>query len=403
LESLYRRRFREYRLLRLPFKFIGVEALENATEQERTENGVPSGTAPGLHRKREKKPVLLRWRRNPATGGWESNARLVQWNDGSWTLHIGGQVALEVSEERVQPCREHVLQGDPSGGVVYQGEVITHAKVNIDPTTVRKLLSGAKISSASLPLDAKKKDAGTGKALPQARPDINRTMLRERRVQVAALDRAPENEERTLLDLEAQRRKTQMRVDARRRRRGYVSAQSDLLAPRQLRNVSSAGDAHASVLSAERAQGISGESDSSRATSEDDDTLELLGDRNFGSRRRTSRNEDAELERLEAMLEDGQDTDVEVNASDSNHSRATDEDHNEERDESVASTRIPVESKAPAVLAASHEPNPDTAAAASPQKKMDTMTSETSAVLTADPSPVSNRRRMVISADEDDD
>ncbi|KAK4531737.1 hypothetical protein CCYA_CCYA09G2594 [Cyanidiococcus yangmingshanensis] len=413
-EQYRRRQSREYCLLRLPFKFIGVEALENAAGSASLKNDLSGGTATGLHRQRAKKPLLIRWRRNPATGEWESNTRLIQWSDGSRTLHIGGQVALELTEEQVQSLREHVLCGDPRKRVVYQGEVTGHVKVNVDRTTMRQLLTGAKASSTNVPTKAIEKRFMSSAAVQQTLLDTGRNAARERRVQVAALDRAPENEERTLLDIETQRRKAQMRVEARRRRRGLVSIQSEHLAPRQLRIRASAEDQRDAAVPVHRMERLGSSSESSGAASEADDTLDPLDDRRFGVRRRTSRDEDAELERLEAMLEDDQETDGEAKALASEQSEELGGDDDDDDDSqgqgrhgSVEATEMSEQLGTTVVEPGANESAEDAVAFESPRGNATAVATAaapmtTAAASTTDPSPVSTRRRIIIPTDEDE-
>ena len=73
---------------------------------------------------------VIRWRET-ATGGRESNTRLVKWSDGTMTLHVGGE-ALKAQQIALPAGSTH-LYAMPKGGHLECHGIITH-KLALAPT-----------------------------------------------------------------------------------------------------------------------------------------------------------------------------------------------------------------------------------------------------------------------------
>jgi hypothetical protein len=396
-----RRHTPDYYLLRLPFKFIGIEALENRESQSHARTDSRTDAPAGPWRNRSKKPALIRWRRNPTTGEWESNARIIEWSDGSRTLHIGDRVALELIVEQGIPGREHVICGDPQRMVNYNGEIKGHFKTNVDPAVVQQLLAGARVPSTAKLGAGLEKELRAGDLASRSFAETGRS----RRVQVAALDRAPESEEKTLLDFENQRRKAEQRIEARRRRRGQRLSHNELLAPQQLGVDPLAGEQRRDAGHTGSTGTLARDDDSGEEASDADSAMELLDDRRFGVRQRTNRDEDAELERLEAMLDDDHEDDHSMNSAESASDEALVE-HETPESTSEHPGTSPLDAAAPGAavhlqqrsragagdnVAAS--PSSETAVSAEPQAPAASGVSATAS---------SSRRRMLVTSDEED-
>ena len=270
-----------YYLLRLPHKFIGVEPLDRHQQNS------------GASDHPFQAPRMIRWRRHPSTGALESNTRLVRWSDGSLTLHIGASVSLVVQERPLDGPDALLFRPQPASHRRRSwwgcdGRVDTELRVKMDARAMSMMLAGQRANAPSV--------------LRRARRDRHGTA--ERRIRTAALTRAPELEERALLDMEAQRQRAQQRIEAQRRRREQRWYEMNRAAERW----GSGGAARAERVSRTAAAAAIGagseeESGSEASAPAYSDEEDVLNNPQFGRRARPARPEEDELDRLEAMLE----------------------------------------------------------------------------------------------------
>eukprot|EP00166_Cyanidium_caldarium_P006226 ctg_866.g327 len=280
-----------YYLLRLPHKFIGVEPLDRQQQHSRASDHPFQA------------PRMIRWRRHPSTGALESNTRLVRWSDGSLTLHIGASVSLVVRERPLDGPDALLFRPQPTSHRRRSwwgcgGRVDTELRVKMDARAMSMMLAGQKANAPSV--------------LRRARRDRHGTA--ERRIRTAALTRAPELEEKALLDMEAQRQRAQQRIEAQRRRREQRWYEMNRAAERwgsggsaRVERVSRTAAAAAAAIGAGSEEESASEA-SARTSSDEED---VLNNPQFGRRARPARTEDDELDRLEAMLEGAKDTEEE--------------------------------------------------------------------------------------------
>lgn len=167
-------------LAKLP-STIGVEprVFQQCNENTKQENESEFG-----------RDTLLKMRYRRVGTKWESNTRLVKWEDGSASLFIGSE-CFDVTEQDISGENHLFLfRRQPSAQVA---ECRISHKLKIQPASI------------SLGLQRK---LGTYERF-----------AKERKVKMAEMDRAPELEEQKLAQLEHERARAQARLEAKRRRK----------------------------------------------------------------------------------------------------------------------------------------------------------------------------------------
>ncbi|GJQ13786.1 hypothetical protein GpartN1_g5577.t1 [Galdieria partita] len=133
---------------------------------------------------------MLRIRYRKIGNNWESNTRLVRWEDGSSSLFIGNE------------CFD-VIQQDISG----ESQLFLFRRQPTAQAAECRISHKLKIQPASVSLGIQRK-LGTYEKF-----------AKERKVKMAEMDRAPELEEQKLAQLEHERARAQARLEAKRRRK----------------------------------------------------------------------------------------------------------------------------------------------------------------------------------------
>jgi RNA polymerase-associated protein LEO1 len=135
--------------------------------------------------------MKIRYRKSSNNNNnWESNTRLVKWEDGSSSLFIGNE-CFDVTEQDIrEESQLFLFRRQPTAQVA---ECRISHKLKIQPASI------------SLGLQRK---LGTYERF-----------TKERKVKMAEMDRAPELEEQKLAQLEHERARAQARLEAKRRRK----------------------------------------------------------------------------------------------------------------------------------------------------------------------------------------
>ncbi|EME28923.1 uncharacterized protein Gasu_36600 [Galdieria sulphuraria] len=171
---------RQIYLAKLP-STVGVEpfAFQEWKEKSREQNESDSGRA-----------ALVKIRYRKVGNDWESNTRLVKWEDGSSSLFIGNECFDVIEQDISEESQLFLFRRQPTAQAA---ECRISRKLKIQP---------ASISSGI-----------------QRKLGTYEKFAKERKVKMAEMDRAPELEEQKLAQLEHERARAQARLEAKRRRK----------------------------------------------------------------------------------------------------------------------------------------------------------------------------------------